>query len=164
MLSFRKKIVELAQLLEVSAINRKNKLKVIHCHGTFDLIHPGHLRHFQEAKSLGDILIVTITPDRFVIKGKDRPVFGEELRAESIASLEYVDFVSINDEPTAIKLLKDLKPSIYVKGSDYKNADDDPTGNIAAEVAVVEDSGGSVHFTEGIRFSSTDLINKYFSS
>ena len=106
MLSFRKKIVELARLVEVSANNRKNKLKVIHCHGTFDLIHPGHLRHFQEAKSLGDILIVTITPDRFVIKGKDRPVFGEELRAESIASLEYVDFVSINDEPTAIKLLK----------------------------------------------------------
>ncbi len=160
-MDFRKKILSLDALLERSEEFRKTSKSLIHCHGTFDLLHPGHLRYFQEAKSLGDILVVTLTPDRFVKKGEGRPIFHEELRAESIASLEYVDLVALNDNPDAVKLLTHLKPNIYVKGSDYRNHNEDPTGMITHEVYAVEKNGGTVHYTDGIRFSSTELIDKY---
>ena len=70
------------------------------CHGCFDLMHPGHIKYFQAAKRMGDVLAVTVTPDRYIDKGAGRPVFNENLRAESIAALECVDYVAINKWPT----------------------------------------------------------------
>jgi len=160
-MKFREKVLSLDKLFQKSSELRRDGLTLVHCHGTFDLLHPGHLRYFQEAKNLGDILIVTITPDRFVNKGEGRPVFNEELRAESIASLEYVDLVALNDEPNAVTLLSKLKPQLYVKGSDYKDHSEDPTGMISYEVKAVKDAGGDIHYTDGIRFSSSELIEKY---
>ena len=69
--------------------------KIIQCHGTFDLIHPGHIVHFQEAKALGDILIVTITAENYVNKGPGRPFFNDELRVLSLCNLEVVDYVCL---------------------------------------------------------------------
>ncbi|MBK24129.1 MAG: hypothetical protein CME70_09030 [Halobacteriovorax sp.] len=163
-MKFREKILSLEALFQKANELKETSKSLIHCHGTFDLLHPGHLKYFQEAKGLGNILVVTLTPDRFVNKGDGRPVFNEELRVESIASLEYVDFVALNNKADAVDLLTKLKPNIYVKGSDYKNHEDDPTGMISYEVQAVEENGGKVHYTNGIRFSSTDLINKYFIS
>jgi len=91
---------DLARALEAS---RRAGLKIVHCHGCFDLMHIGHIRHFQEARKVGDLLVVTITPDRFVNKGPHRPVFTESLRAEAIASLDCVDYVAINKWPTAVE-------------------------------------------------------------
>src|ERR1700722_1754260 len=98
MLMTTTKIVDLHQLAAHLAQSRAEK-PVVQCHGVFDLLHIGHIRHFQEAKKSGEILVVTLTPDRFVNKGPHRPVFTETLRAEAIASLEAVDYVAINKWP-----------------------------------------------------------------
>src|SRR5262249_60009234 len=86
---------------------------VVQCHGVFDLLHIGHIRHFQEARKSGHLLVVTLTPDRYVNKGPHRPVFTETLRAEAIASLDAVDFVAINKWPTAVEAIQRIKPDIY---------------------------------------------------
>ena len=139
----------------------KNGAKVVQCHGVFDLMHIGHIRHFQEARKLGDVLVVTLTPDRFVNKGPNRPVFTESLRAEAIASLDCVDYVAINKWPTAVEALGLLKPDVYAKGSDYRNAESDHTGGITRERLAVEAGGGKLVFTDEITFSSSTLLNQH---
>jgi len=143
---------------------RKEGKKVVHCHGVFDLLHIGHLRHFQEAKKMGDVLIITITPDRFVNKGPGRPVFTESLRAEALAMLEFVDYVAINSWPSAVEVIQLLKPDLYVKGPDYKDAEKDISGGIISEQQAVEAVGGKLVITDDITFSSSNILNKHFSS
>ncbi len=143
-------------------LKKKNGKKIILCHGTFDLLHIGHVRHFQQAKKKGDILIVTITADKFVIKGPDRPYFSEMLRAEMIASLMNIDYVGIVNDTTALPSIKAIKPNIYVKGSDYKNTSNDLTGKIKNEINAVKMNGGKLFFTDDIVFSSSTLLNKHF--
>jgi rfaE bifunctional protein nucleotidyltransferase chain/domain len=158
------KIVDLEELAKICQEEKEKGKKIVHCHGCFDLLHPGHIRHFKAAKSFGDILIVTITQDKFVRKGPGRPVFNEQLRLESIASLEIVDYVALNKWETAIETLKLLKPSFYVKGKDYSDRSGDVTGNIyLEEEAVKEGGGGEIKFTDEISFSSSKIINKYFT-
>ena len=125
-----KDIEELASFLE--SVRAENS-KVVHCHGVFDLLHVGHIRHFEQAKQFGDVLVVTITPDRFVNKGPSRPAFGEALRAEAIAALDCVDYVAINRWPIAVETLRLLRPDFYVKGSDYENPEDDRTAGIGSD-------------------------------
>lgn len=137
--------------------------KIVHCHGVFDLLHIGHIHYFQGAKSMGDVLVVTITPDRFVSKGPHRPAFSENLRVEAIAALEMVDYVCINEWPTAIETIKMIKPDFFVKGPDYKDYRRDVTGNIQLEEDAVKSVGGRIAFTSGVTFSSSELINKQFS-
>ena len=132
-------------------------------HGVFDLLHIGHIRHFQSAKKLGDILVATVTPDEYVNKGPHRPAFEEKLRAESIAALDTVDYVAINKWPTSVKTIKLLKPDIYTKGADYAKASDDVTGGIVLEKEAVESVGGEIKFTDEITFSSSNLLNTFFS-
>jgi len=135
--------------------------KVVHCHGVFDLLHIGHIRHFEEAKTFGDLLVVTITPDRFVNKGPHRPAFTESLRAEALAALDCVDYVSVNRWPDSVETIKLVRPDVYVKGSDYKNQENDVTGKIVYEEYAVTEVGGCIAFTEDIVFSSTNLINNH---
>jgi len=97
---------------ELARLKREGQT-LVHCHGVFDLLHPGHLRHLQAAKREGDILVVTITPDQYVNRGPNRPVFSEQLRAEQVATLECVDYVAINKWPTAVETIKLLKPDVY---------------------------------------------------
>ena len=154
-----KNLDELALILQKLKSEGK---KIIHCHGVFDLMHPGHVRHFQAAKALGDVLVVTITADGHVNKGPGRPVFTQELRAESIAALECVDYVAINFSSNAVEIIKKLRPDVYVKGKDYADADEDETRGIYFEREAIEKSGGRIHFTDEIAFSSSSLINEYF--
>src|SRR6187551_786005 len=127
------KILPLEQLAEKIAQLKAQGKTIVHCHGVFDLLHVGHIRHFDHARRLGDVLVLTLTPDRHVNKGPNRPAFPEALRAESIASLNVVDFVAINHWPNAIETIKLLKPDLYVKGSDYRDPEKDVTGGIALE-------------------------------
>ena len=90
-------------------------------------MHIGHIKHFNEAKNLGDILIVTVTPDKYVNKGPNRPIFSLNTRMESIAALKDIDYVAPNMFSNVIQLIKMLKPNIYCKGKDYKNFNDDIT-------------------------------------
>ena len=137
---------------------------VVLCHGTFDLIHTGHIRHLQEAKGQGDFLFVTITADKYVNKGPDRPVFSEILRAENLSALTCVDYVAIVHAATAEQPISKIKPHIYVKGKEYKDAADDLTGNITKEEQLVEKFGGVIYFTDDITFSSSSLLFKDFFS
>lgn len=155
------KIVEIDELSNFISNAKAEGKKIAHCHGVFDLIHPGHVRHLKEAKTFGDILIVTITPDRYVNKGPHRPVFNENLRAEVLASFEIIDFIAINKWPTAVETIHLLKPDVYVKGVEYKDPDQDYTKGISAEETAVLEVGGQIQFTEDITFSSSELVNKY---
>ena len=157
------KIVELQQLAKMVADARRQGRRVIYCHGVFDLLHIGHIRYFEQARAMGDILVVTLTPDRFVDKGPHRPAFTETLRAEAIASLSCVDYVAINAWPTAEETLRLLRPDVYVKGAEFKNLQSDMTGKIAREEKIARDLGSRLAFTDDIVFSSTSLINRFLS-
>lgn len=149
---------------EFQAIKNENdSLRFVQCHGVFDLLHVGHIKHFQNAKALGDVLIVTITPDRFVNKGPNRPCFTERLRADAIAALECVDYVIINRWPTAIEAIKLIKPHVYIKGSEYKDASNDLTAKISDEIDAVKSVGGNIGYTDEETFSSSTLLNQHFS-
>src|SRR3989304_286052 len=97
----QQKILSIEELDKVCAKLKKQGKKIAQCHGCFDLLHPGHIRHFEAAGKIADVVIVTLAPDRFVNKGPGRPVFNEKLRLESIAALEAVDFVALNHWGTA---------------------------------------------------------------
>jgi rfaE bifunctional protein nucleotidyltransferase chain/domain len=140
---------------------RREGLRIVLAHGTFDLLHLGHVRYFEEARQQGDLLLVTITADNFVNKGPSRPYFPHELRAEMVGALTCVDGVAINHAPTAVNVIEAIKPDVYVKGPDYKDASSDITGKIIDEQQAVESYGGRIHFTDNITFSSSTLINRY---
>jgi len=155
------KVVIIDELaLQLQKLKLKEK-KIVLCHGCFDLMHPGHIKHFQAAKKMGDILIVTVTPDVYVDKGPGRPAYSQNLRVESIAALECVDYVAINKWPTAEDTLKLLRPDIYVKGQEFKDIED-KTGKIQKEYKLAEELGIEVKFTHEIVFSSTKLLNQHF--
>jgi rfaE bifunctional protein nucleotidyltransferase chain/domain len=155
------KVLELEELSnKLTELKSKGK-KIVLCHGCFDLMHPGHIKYFQAAKRMGDYLVVTISPDIYVDKGPRRPVFNQNLRVESIAALECVDFVAINKWPTAEETLRLLKPSYYVKGQEFEKLEDE-TGKIQREFEVVKEVGAEIRFTHEIIFSSTELLSKYF--
>ncbi|MEQ9489835.1 MAG: PfkB family carbohydrate kinase [Alphaproteobacteria bacterium] len=160
--SYRMTILDLPALASTMAQLRRTGKKIVLCHGTFDLLHIGHIRHFEAAKKHGDVLVVTITADRHVKKGIDRPVFNQALRSEMIAALQLVDYVSVIDDASAIPAIEAVQPACYVKGMDYRNAADDVTGKIEKERLAVERLGGELTFTDEIVFSSSSLLNTHF--
>lgn len=157
------KIKLLNELVPILDAARERGQRVVLCHGVFDLLHPGHILHFKEARTHGDMLVVTVTPDEFVRKGPGRPVFNQRLRLESIAALETVDYTALNEWPTAAEAIHRLKPHAYVKGPDYANPADDLTGRIRDEQAAVEAVGGRLVFTTEETFSSSHLLNRFFN-
>lgn len=159
----KEKILALTDLAQVVADARAAGKKVAHCHGVFDLLHPGHIKHFEAARKAGDLLVVTLTQDKYVNKGPGRPAFNEQIRLETIAALAVVDYVALNQWPTAIELLEVLRPSFYVKGQEYRDFDADLTGNIRKEVDAVRAHGGDVYFTDEVVFSSSKLINAHYN-
>lgn len=127
------------------------------CHGCFDLLHYGHIKHLQEACKLyyGDgKLFVTVTPDRFMQKRK--PIFNERQRVECLASLECVDFVAINQWPTAVETIRAIKPKFYVKGREYEGK---TTPALEKEKEEVERIGGTLVFLGDDCCHTTDLLN-----
>lgn len=150
------KILSHEQLLARRAEARAAGAKVVHCHGCFDIVHPGHLRHLRHAKAQGDLLLVSITGDSLVNKGTGRPLIPQELRAENLAALDCVDWVYIESRPTAVELLSEVQPDVYVKGREYE-LNNDP--RFKAEQEAVTRHGGRVFFSSGdVVFSSTALI------
>ena len=163
-MSLDPKIKTLKELAAILAKARKSGKKVALCHGVFDLMHPGHVVHFREAREMADILVVTITPDRLVKKGAGRPVFNQQLRLDTLAALKFVDYVALNEWPTAVETIGLLKPDFYVKGADYADKAADVTGKISDEENAVRAAGGRLVLTGGFRSSSSFLINRFFSA
>ncbi len=157
----RGKIHDLEDLGTALASLQAAGKKVVHCHGVFDLLHIGHIRYFEQAKKLGDVLVVTVTPDRYVEKGPHRPAFDEELRMEAVAALACVDYVALNRWPTAVETIRLLRPNVYAKGPDYRDPSKDRTGAISLETTAIQSVGGEIAFTDGITFSSSRLVNRH---
>ncbi len=150
------KIVSLEDLLRIRAAARDRGATLVQCHGCFDIVHPGHVRHLQHARKQGDLLLVSITADEFVGKGDGRPLFNERLRAENLAALDCVNLVYVNPEPVAEHLLDKVRPDVFIKGREYET-NEDP--RFARERLAVERHGGRVVFSSGdVVFSSTALV------
>lgn len=152
----RRKLLSLSELLSLREVARRQGQTLVHCHGCFDIVHPGHIHHLQYARSLGDLLIVSVSADANVNKGVNRPLIPDDLRAGSLAALECVDAVYLNPDPTAAELLEALRPDIYVKGREYERSVDP---RFVRERDTVDRFGGRVVFSSGdIVYSSTALI------
>jgi rfaE bifunctional protein nucleotidyltransferase chain/domain len=154
------KILTLETLAERLQALRRSGMKIVHCHGCFDLMHIGHIKHLQAAKRMGDALIVTVTPDAYVGKGEGRPVFEQDLRAESLAALACVDFVAINRWPTAAETIRLLRPHYYVKGQEFEDRVRSRP-RLEAEIDALHEVGGEMRFTRDVVFSSSALLQMF---
>ena len=133
------------------------------CHGVFDLVHPGHVIHLEQAKEMGDVLVVSITAAEYVRKGPGRPYFDDKMRMKFLSALECIDYVMLSEGYTVDDIIESVEPDIYVKGQEYQKERDDITGKITEERELVEKHGGRLGFTSGQVFSSTKLINTAMS-
>ena len=130
---------------------------IVLANGCFDVLHAGHIRYLQGARELGDVLVVAINADDQVklLKGSGRPILAERERAELVASLEVVDFVTIFDEPTVEQLLLAIKPDVHAKGTDY-------TEETVPERDVVRSFGGRIAIVGDPKNHSTSEMLKRF--
>lgn len=150
------KIKSLQSLKKILKTLRKRNKRIVFTNGCFDLLHRGHIDYLKRARSLGDVLVVGLNTDDSVrrLKGKSRPVTAQEDRAEILASLEFVDFVTIFKEDTPFKLINELRPDILVKGADWKK------GRIVGR-AIVESCGGRVKTLKYLKgYSTSELVKK----
>jgi len=153
------KIREKDEAVLIVSTQKTSGKKVIHAHGCFDVLHYGHLRFLEAARDLGDFLVVSVTSAEFVNKGPGRPLFDNAQRCYQLACLASVDLVFINPEADACNLLKELKPDLAVRGSEYRDSDADITGKIDEETEAIESVGGDMVFLDTPVFSSTSLVN-----
>ena len=150
------RILERNRLIARVAIARKGGARVVFANGCFDLLHVGQVRYLEAARSLGDLLVVGINSDEQVrrLKGEGRPYVPERERAETVASLRAVDYVTVFHEPTVTELLLALRPDIHAKGTDY-------TEESVPERDVVRSYGGRVQIVGDPKdHSSTEILGK----
>ncbi len=150
----KEKIREREELYRIIQDLKSKGKRVVFTNGCFDLLHVGHIRYLEKARSLGDVLVVGLNTDRSVqtIKGPNRPIVPEEERAEILSGLWCVDYVTLFDEPTPLELIASLRPDVLVKGGDWSK-------ETVVGREVVEESGGEVillPFVEGS--SSSNMI------
>jgi rfaE bifunctional protein kinase chain/domain/rfaE bifunctional protein nucleotidyltransferase chain/domain len=154
---YSNKIKKVDQLLKIVG-NFPRKKKIIMCHGNFDIVHPGHVRHLTYAKSKAAILIASITADKMIKKGTHRPHVPQKLRALNLAAFEMVDYVIIDNNVTPINNIKKIKPDYFAKGFEYTAKSLPPA--TTEEKKIVEKYGGKMIFTPGdIVYSSSRLLN-----
>jgi rfaE bifunctional protein nucleotidyltransferase chain/domain len=156
------KIKSLDQLLHILNGLRNNGKRIVLSHGIFDVIHPGIIRHIESAKRQGDMLIVSVIKNKDVRRGPSRPIFDERLRAENVASLEYVDYVCLVDDDPPFECLKIIKPDVFAKGEDYRDRDPLISEILKHEEEAIRIAGCKVHFTsDSADVSSTHIINQF---
>lgn len=144
---------------DIRPVLKKENKRIALCHGVFDLVHPGHIIHLQQAKQMADVLVVSITAEQYVRKGPGRPYFNDETRMRFLEAIEYVDYVMLSEGYTVDDIVESVEPDLYIKGEEYARESEDITGKISEERALVEQHGGRVKYTSGQVFSSTKLIN-----
>ncbi len=134
---------------------------VVQSHGVFDLVHPGIIKHLEEARARGDVLVVTVIRDQDVRRGSGRPIFPAEMRAENVASLQQVDYVAIVEEATPFECVKMIKPNIFAKGQAYKERDRKIHERIYEDGKELYFGQSAIYETKGFSFSSSNLINNF---
>ncbi|MBA1339402.1 MAG: ADP-heptose synthase, bifunctional sugar kinase/adenylyltransferase/ADP-heptose synthase, bifunctional sugar kinase/adenylyltransferase [Pelagibacterales bacterium] len=154
------KILKIENLQKKIKLFKAKKCKIVLCHGVFDVLHLGHINHFKDAKKQGDILIVSVTADKFVNKGSNRPIFELNTRMSSLAALEDVDFVIQSNNASPVNLILQLKPNLYCKGKDYLDMKSDITGKIKIEEKAIKKVGGKIYFSNTEMMSSSKIINQ----
>lgn len=152
---FRRKIKTREQLREAIGPMPRER-KVILCHGTFDLVHPGHIRHLMYASDKADLLVVSLTSDSHINKANFRPFVPQDLRAMNLAALECVDYVIIDDNATPIENLKFIQPDFFAKGYEYSAEGIHP--KTREEMVAVDSYGGQILFTPGDLVLSSSAI------
>jgi cytidyltransferase-like protein len=156
---FNSKILKLNSLTKIILNEKKKGKKIVMCHGTFDLVHPGHIRHLYYAKSKGDILIVSVTGDKFVTKKSSGTYVPEDLRVRNIAALELVDYTFIDHNYKPLEAIKKIKPDFFVKGFEY-NLNNANNLNTLEEKKVLEKFKGKFIFRPGdVVYSYTKFQN-----
>ena len=153
----RNKIVSVKELLnKLSRLRIKKKVAL--CHGTFDIVHPGHIRHLTYAKLKSDILIASVTSDKYVTKKKEGAYVPDSLRSLNLASLEIVDFVVIDNNLEPLNILSKIKPDYFVKGFEYSKNNIHP--KTKDEIKVLKNFKGKMLFSPGdVIYSSTKIQN-----
>jgi rfaE bifunctional protein nucleotidyltransferase chain/domain len=154
------KILKDQKLAELIIKFKKEKKITALLHGVFDVLHIGHIKYFEDIKRYCDVIIVSVTDDPFVNKGPGRPLFNIEERMKMISSIESVNFVTISKSETAEKIIKTIKPDLFVKGKDYKNKKNDLSKNINKEIKAIKSVGGKFLTTESPLHSSSKIINE----
>lgn len=152
-----KKILSLKGAIALVSRLKTEQKTVGMCHGGFDLLHPGHIKHFESAKKLCDVLLVSITSDRFVNarKGEGRPIFTDKLRAYMAAHIDVVDYVVITGFKKGVEVINAIKPTYYIKGPDMIGRE---TPGIIAEREAVAAVGGEMKYTTDPKLSTTEII------
>ncbi len=151
----KKKLLPPEEIPNQVKVWKENGVKTVTLNGSFDLLHAGHLQIFYEAKAEGDLLIVALNTDASIqkYKGPDRPIIPLEYRLQMVAALEFVDFVTWFDEEDPRSILKQLRPSVHVNGSEYAPR--------CLESDVVEEGGGTVHYVERLPgLATSEILNK----
>lgn len=157
----KKKILLLDDLIrKVEDLKKAGKI-IVQSHGIFDLIHPGVIRHLNEAKKQGDVLVVTIIKDKDVRRGSGRPIFPENFRVENVASLEQVDYACLVDDETPFECVKRIEPDVFAKGKAYKERDQKIHERIFQEEKELYFGKCKIYETGGFSFSSSKIINNF---
>jgi rfaE bifunctional protein nucleotidyltransferase chain/domain len=145
---------------KINQIRKSNKTIGL-CHGVFDLIHYGHIKHFESAKKKCDYLYVSITSDEYIKKGPMRPIHENEERIKFLQSLKFIDYVFLANGESGTDSINLIKPDFYFKGSDYKNNELDKTKKIIQEITAVKKNKGKVVYTNEKHMSSSKIINEF---
>lgn len=151
------RILDRDKLIAQTKAAKKAGQTIVLTNGCFDVLHAGHIRYLQGARELGDVLVVAINADAQVtaLKGIGRPILAEHERAELVASIEAVDFVTVFDEPTVEQLLLAIQPDVHAKGTDY-------TEETVPERDVVRSFGGRIAIVGDPKNHSTSEMLKRF--
>lgn len=157
----KEKIIPRRQVSTLGERLRREGLRIVFANGCFDILHVGHVRYLQDAKNQGEVLVVGVNSDRTVrgLKGSGRPLLEAGARAELVAALESVDYVVIFDDATAAEVLRDLRPHVHCKGTDY-------TEKTVPERGVMESLGGTVRIVGDPKNHSTrevlsEIVRRY---
>jgi bifunctional ADP-heptose synthase (sugar kinase/adenylyltransferase) len=154
-----RKILHLDDLVKKVEKLRKAGKVVVQSHGIFDLIHPGVITHLDSAREQGNVLAVTVIRDKDVRRGPGRPIFDERMRADNVASLSQVDFVSIVDDEPHFDCVRRIKPNVFAKGQAYKERDQRIHEKLYEEERELYFGKSKIYETQGFSFSSSQIIN-----
>ncbi len=143
---------------KINSLKKQGKSLVL-CHGVFDLVHVGHLKYFDQARKLADVLIVSVTADKYVKKGPNRPMFSLSKRIFFLKKIKNIDFVIKSNFATAENIINKIKPNYYCKGPDYISKKKDI--NLNKEVKILKKNNGKFITLKHKKYSSSDIIKVF---